>query len=115
MEYVALIYTDEKQFETLPPAEQQAIFAEYGAVTEGFRTAGVYVDGRPLQGVDEATSVRLRDGKTVITDGPFAETKEHLGGFYLFECPNLDEALRYAAKIPGARYGTVEVRPVMPM
>ena len=115
MEYVALIYVDEKQFDALSPAERQAVFAEYGQVTAGFRTAGVYVDGRPLQGTDEATSVRVRDGKSVITDGPFAETKEYLGGFYLFECANLDDALRYAAKIPGARYGTVEVRPVMPM
>jgi hypothetical protein len=115
MEYVALIYVDEKQFDGLSPDEQRAIFAEYGAVTEGFRSAGVYVDGRPLQGIAEATSVRVRDGKSVITDGPFAETKEHLGGFYLFECANLDDALRYAAKIPGARYGTIEVRPVLPV
>ena len=115
MEYLALIYVDDDRWAALSESEQQAIFHEYAQVTESFRSAGVYVDGRPLEAPSSATSVRIRDGKTALTDGPFAETKEHLGGFYLFQCPDLDEALKYAGKIPGARYGTIEVRPVMPM
>jgi hypothetical protein len=71
------------------------------------------VDGAPLQGVETATTVRMREGKRVVTDGPFAETKEFLGGFYTFECATLDEALDWAAKIPGAKYGSIEVRPIM--
>jgi hypothetical protein len=115
MEYLALIYVDDNSWAALSESEQQAIFQEYRQVTDAFRSAGVYIDGRPLEGPANATSLRVREGKTALTDGPFAETKEHLGGFYLFRCADLDEALKYAGKIPGARYGTIEVRPVMSM
>ncbi|HTW84577.1 MAG TPA: YciI family protein [Candidatus Sulfotelmatobacter sp.] len=115
MEYLALIYVDENVYDNLSPAEQQAIHQEYMQVTQAFRDAGVWLDGRPLEGTSTATSIRIRDGKQTLTDGPYAETKEHLGGFYLFDCENLDEAVKYAAMIPGARYGTIEVRPVMPI
>jgi hypothetical protein len=115
MEYLALIYNDESRWNALSPDEQRAISNDYVNVTATFRAAGVMVDGRPLEGSSSATSIRTRDGKTALTDGPFAETKEHLAGFYLLECKDLDEALKYAAMIPGARYGTIEVRPVAAM
>jgi len=86
---------------------------EYGDFTRSIIASGNYKGGNPLQPVNTATSVRVRDGKTLLTDGPFAETAEHLGGYYLIEAANLDEATGIAARIPGARNGTVEVRPIM--
>ncbi|TDF34701.1 YciI family protein [Alteromonadaceae bacterium M269] len=109
MQFLALIYStedaDDVDFDTL--------ISQYFAFDEEVKAAGVLVGGNALQPVSTATSVRLRDGKSVVTDGPFAETKEQLGGYYLFECKDLDEALKWAAKIPSARYGTIEVRPIM--
>lgn len=111
MQYMCLIYGP-KDLE-LSPAESEKMYSDYGAFTQEARASGKMVDGAPLQGVETATTVRMRDGKRVVTDGPFAETKEFLGGFYTFECGTLDEALDWAAKIPGAKYGSIEVRPVM--
>jgi hypothetical protein len=108
MQYLLLIYENEKRFEKgYEPKE----LAEYGAFGNEFRKA--IKAGNALQPTGTATSVRVRDGKRLTTDGPFAETKEQLGGFYLVEAKDLDEAIHMAGKIPAARYGTVEVRPIM--
>ena len=88
---------------------------EYQSFTEETQANGVYVGGEPLESVTTATTVRVRGGQSQVTDGPFAETKEALGGYYLLDCKDLDEALAYAAKIPSAAYGCVEVRPIMMM
>jgi hypothetical protein len=112
MQYMCLIYAPTGA--PRPSAEEeQQIFAAYGAFTEEARRSKAMVDGAPLQPPDTATTVRVRDGKRTTTDGPFAETKEWLAGFYTFECNGLDEALDWAAKIPGAAYGSIEVRPLM--
>jgi hypothetical protein len=111
MQYMCLVYAPVDLELTSECSE--ALFAEYGAFTQEVRAKGVLVDSAPLQGTDTATTVRVRNGERIVTDGPFAETKEWLGGFYTFECATLDEALDWAAKIPGARYGSIEVRPVM--
>jgi Uncharacterized protein conserved in bacteria len=115
MQYVLLIYSDEKVFATFSEDERNAAYAEYGVFTNELRASGGFVDGNPLQGTATATTVQVRDGEQVVTDGPFAETKEQLGGYYIVETDSLDEALQWAAKIPGARYGSIEVRPVLPM
>jgi hypothetical protein len=114
MQYMCLIYTpvDAPQ---LSDAEGEALFMEYGVYTQEARASGKMIAGEPLQPESEATTVRVRDGKTSITDGPFAETKEWLGGFYTFECATLDEALDWAARIPGAKMGSIEVRPLQPV
>ena len=112
MQYMCLIYAPSGGPE-MAPEDQQAEFAAYGAFTEEARKSGAMVDGAPLQPPDTATTVRLRGGERLVTDGPFAETKEWLAGFYTFDCKSLDEALDWAAKIPGAKYGSIEVRPVM--
>jgi hypothetical protein len=111
MQYMCLIYGIKDL--VLSEAEQGQMYSDYMTFTEQARASGKMVDGAPLQGVETATTVRVREGKRVVTDGPFAETKEFLGGFYTFECASLDEALDWAAKIPGAKYGSIEVRPVM--
>ena len=108
MRYLLLLYQDEKLIDMSPEE-----MAKWEAFTKEVTAAGVYEDGRALQPVSTATTVRVRDGETVTTDGPFAETKEQLGGFYLLNCKDLDEAIVYAAKIPLAPTGSVEVRPVM--
>ena len=108
MQYVALIYSEPSALESMPAEERDGIMGEYLAYSESLRQAGVYVDAAPL-----ATTVRVRDGKRLTTDGPFAETREVLGGYYVLECESLDEALDHAARCPGARYGTMEVRPVL--
>ena len=108
MRYMLLIYQDEKNADMSPQA-----MGQWDAFTREVSEAGVQEDGRALQPVSTATTVRVRDGETVTTDGPFAETKEQLGGFYLLNCKDLDEAIAYAAKIPSAPTGSVEVRPVM--
>ncbi len=115
MEYLLLIYENEKGWETKPEAERGAIYHEYMAFTEDIRKNGKYKDGRPLQPTATATTVRVKNGKPLTTDGPFAETKEQLGGFYLVEAKDLDEAIGLAARIPSARWGAIEVRPVMKM
>lgn len=113
MHYMCLIYSPTGVPEPSPQQLQQE-HAAYGAFTEEARKSGKMVDGQPLSAPDTATTVRLRDGKRVVTDGPFAETKEWLAGYYTFDC-TLDEALDWAAKIPGAKRGSIEVRSVMEM
>jgi hypothetical protein len=115
MQYLLLIYSDEKHFATMSEEDRNAAYGAYFAYTNDLRASGAFVDGNPLQGTSSATSVQVRGGEQVVTDGPFAETKEQLGGYYLVETDTLDEALQWAAKIPGAHYGTIEVRPVLPM
>ncbi len=106
MQYLLLIYQDETK-------DDPSLYPAYGAFTQSIKASGNYVGGNPLQPVRTATSVRVRDGKTVVTDGPFAETREQLGGYYLVEAPHLDEATAMAARIPAAKLGTIEVRPIM--
>jgi hypothetical protein len=113
MKYLCLIYENEKAFETMSPADGEAIMSEYFAFTDGIRRSGQYVAGEALQPTQTATTVKVRNGKVSTTDGPFAETKEQLGGFYLIEAKDLNEAIQVAAKIPSARHGTIEVRPVV--
>ena len=113
MQYALLIYENESRWNTTSEAEQKAMFAEYRAFTESIAKSGHYKGGEALQPTPTATTVRVRDGKTLSTDGPFAETKEQLGGFYLVEAQDLDEATALAARIPGARIGSIEVRPIM--
>jgi hypothetical protein len=96
------------------PDEMGAHMQEWGAYTQSLRDAGALVDDHQLQGIDTATTVRVRGGETQITDGPFAVTKEYLGGYYLLDCPDLDAALAHAARSPIVSYGSVEVRPVVP-
>jgi hypothetical protein len=110
MQYMLMIYFEPTED---PPSdnERAATRAEYDQLNATLSERGVLRGGAELQPADTATSVRIRNGKVLLTDGPFAETKEQLGGYYLIECDSLDEALEVAAQIPGARYGTIEVRP----
>ena len=112
MRYLALIYSPEP---TEPPSEEegQKMMAEYGTYTEMIQQRGAMLGGEGLQPSATATTIRVRDGRLSTTDGPFAETKEQLGGYYLLECKDLDEAIDLAGKIPGARFGAIEVRPIM--
>jgi hypothetical protein len=111
MQYLLMIYGDEQVPSSMNMAEHEAEYKRYMAFGKEF--ASSIVGGNALQPTSVATTVRLRDGKVLTTDGPFAETKEQLGGYYLVEAANLDEAVAMAAKIPGARHGSVEVRPIM--
>jgi hypothetical protein len=113
MKYLCLIYENEKTWESLPPAESEAIMNEYFKFTDDIRKNGKYVAGEALQPTATATTVRVRNGKVSTTDGPFAETKEQLGGFYLIEAKDLNDAIQVASRIPSARLGAVEVRPVV--
>lgn len=115
MQYMLLIYDDEKEWANLPEQERNGIIREYFALTAEMRDAGVYVAGDPLQPTTDASTVRIRNDEHLVTDGPFAETKEQLGGYFLVEADSIEEARRWAAKIPAARYGSIEVRPVMPV
>ena len=115
MEYLLLIYGPESAWAAMSEETRGAMYKEYYEFTEGIRQSGHYKGGNPLQSVTTATTVRVRDGKTVTTDGPFAETREQLGGYYLVEAANLDEATGIAARIPGARLGSIEVRPIQKM
>ena len=112
--YLLLIYADEAMLPASPEAFA-AMDAEYTAYTRRIADQGILRAGEALEPTASATTVRVRDGKTLVTDGPFAETKEALGGFYMIECDDLDAALAAAAGIPGARLGSVEVRPIMEM
>ena len=112
MQYLLLIHNDEAQWGDMPEDERNAVYAEYGRYTEELQTRGILVGANQLQPSSTATVVHVEDGKTLTTDGPFAETKEVLGGYYLIDVETLDEALEWAAKLPGSWYGTVEVRPV---
>jgi hypothetical protein len=110
MKYMLLIYTDEKAW---TDNEREHCYAESTELTHELNARGQYVSANPLQPVATATSVRVRSGKPVVTDGPFAETREQLGGYFLVDAKDLNEAIAIAARVPGARKGTVEVRPVM--
>jgi len=115
MNYLLLIYDEGTANPSAPPppADQMAqVMAAYDAFTQECKDRGIYVAGEALQNVATATTVRVRDGRTLTTDGPFAETKEALGGFYLLRCRDLDEALELAAKCPASSLGSVEVRPI---
>jgi hypothetical protein len=113
MKYLLTIYNDESAWENMSPEDGKAVMDAYFAFSREVDEAGAMLGGEGLQPTSSATTVRVRDGERTITDGPFAETKEQLGGFYLLECKDLDEAIEWAAKIPGAQSGSVEVRPVM--
>jgi len=113
MQYMLLIYADPAEFARLSDGERQGIYPEYRQFTDSIAKSGNYRAGDPLEPVSAAATVRLRKGKRMVTDGPFAETKEHLGGYYLVDAKDLDEALGIAARIPSARFGAVEVRPIM--
>lgn len=110
MKYLLLIYFDEQ---ILTEAERQACYVESTQLAQQLKSNGKYLSANPLQPIATATSVRIRDGKQFITDGPFAETHEQLGGYFLIEASDLDEAISIAAKIPMARKGTVEIRPII--
>ena len=112
MRYLCLIYDEEKKWAAMSKEQSDAVMGEYFAFTEDVKKSGHYVGGEALQPVSTATSVRVRSGKMSTTDGPFAETKEQLGGYYLINAKDLNDALAIAAKIPGAKTGTVEVRPI---
>jgi hypothetical protein len=113
MRYLCLIYENEKGWEALPQAEMEAVMGEYFAFTDQIRSNGKYVAGEALQPTETATTVRVRNGKVSTTDGPYVETKEQLGGFYLIDAQDLNEAIQIASRIPSARFGGVEVRPVV--
>src|SRR6187402_3363744 len=113
MKYLCLIYDEEKKLGSMPKSEADAFMREYFGFTEGIKKSGHYLGGNALQPVQTATTVRVRNGKVSTTDGPFAETVEQLGGYYLIEARDLNDALQVAQKIPSARYGSIEVRPVM--
>lgn len=112
MRYLLMICTDEAAFEALSPEEGQAVLVEYGAFGEEMARRGVLQAGERLRPTTDATIVRVRDGEVLTADGPFAETKEQIGGYYLVDCKDLDEAIEVASKIPSARTGTIEVRPI---
>lgn len=113
MRYLCLIYDEERKWAEMPAAESDAMMGEYFAFTQGIRDSGHYVAGEALQPVSTATTIRIRNGRISTTDGPFAETKEQLGGFYLIEARDLNEAIQVASKIPSARIGSIEIRPVV--
>ena len=115
MQYMLLIYGNEERMKTATPGEREAMFKAYAEYTAGIVKSGNMKAGDALQPTSTATTVRVREGKTLTTDGPFAETKEQLGGYYLVEAQDLDEATKLAAGIPGARVGGIEVRPIMAM
>ncbi len=113
MQYLLLIYDDETHMGRMPEAEQKAYIDDFGVFTKAIIDSGEFKAGEALTPTSTATSVRVREGKTLLTDGPFAETREQLGGFYLVEAENLDRAVEIAARIPTAKHGTIEVRPIM--
>jgi hypothetical protein len=113
VQYMLLIYDDGQAWARMAEEERNAIMGEYFAYTEELRNAGALVAGEALQPTATAKSVRVREGEELVTDGPFAETKEQFGGFYLVEVDSAEEALRWAAKIPSSRFGTIEVRPTV--
>ena len=113
MKYLLLIYGNEAADAQRPQSEQEREMQAYFEYTDQIGKAGVMVGGEALHPVSTATTVRLREGKLTTTDGPFAETKEQLGGFYLLDCKNLDEAINWASKIPHAAIGSIEIRPVV--
>ena len=115
MKYLCLIYSEEKQIAALPETEYKSRVGEYMAFTQGIQKSGHLIASERLQPTHTATTIRSRNGKISTTDGPFAETKEQLGGFYLINARDLNEAIQVASKIPGARFGSIEVRPIWEM
>ena len=113
MKYLCLIYDEEKKLAALSEQELATLMGEYGAFTQEIRGSGHFVAGHELQPTQTATTVRVRGGRLSTTDGPFAETKEQLGGYYLIEARDLNEAIQVAARIPSAKIGSIEVRPVV--
>jgi hypothetical protein len=112
VQYLALIYTDESRWTDFKESEREAAYALYREFADDARAAGVLVTGEELGPTSDATTVRVRDAEALVTDGPYAEVKEALGGYFLLECASMDEAVDWAARIPGAHHGAVEVRPV---
>jgi hypothetical protein len=115
MRYLLLIANEESDFAVMSPEEGAALSAEYAVFGEEMATRGVLQGGERLHFTSDATTVQVRNGEVLTTDGPFAETKEQLGGYYMVDCKDLDEAIEVAAKIPGARNGSIEVRPIWEM
>ena|SRR5579859_3451524 len=115
MKYIALLYGEANAGPVPGTPEFKAMLGEFQSATEAMASAGVLLDSGALQPPPAATTVRVRDGETLLSDGPFAEIKEQLGGYYILDCADLDTALRYVAMIPSARYGSIEVRPLMMM
>jgi len=113
MKYMLLIHHDEQEWRRRSEAERQLVFGEYMALRQELQSSGHHLAGAPLEPTSSATSVRVRDGKRLVTDGPFAETREQLGGYVLINAKDLDEAIAIASRIPTARWGTIEVRPVV--
>jgi hypothetical protein len=113
MRYLALIYSEEQDPSTVSPERMAEVLREYNRFTTDARQAGVMLAGEALQPTSTATTVRVRDGHATTTDGPFAETREVLGGYYVLECRDLDAAIEWAARLPGSWWGSVELRPIM--
>ena len=113
MKFLCLIYDEEKKLDAMSKADMEDFMGEYFAFTNSIRESGHYIKGDALQPVKTAKTVRIRDGKIAATDGPFAETKEQLGGYYLIEAGSMNEAVQIAAKIPSAKIGSIEVRPIL--
>ena len=115
MRYLLMICADEEAIGAFSPDEGSAMLAEYGAFGQEMASRGVLEGGERLRPTSDATTVQVRDGKVLTADGPFAETKEQVGGYYVVDCKDMDEAIEVAARIPGARLGTIEVRPIWEM
>ena len=115
MQYLLMLYSDESGWGKMTPAEQQQGYAAYLAYTEALKKASVYVGSNRLRPISSATTVKITNGKQQVLDGPFADSKEQLGGYYLIEAPDLDAAIGWAARCPGSGHGTIEVRPVWEM
>ena len=112
MQVMALIYGDASRWDAFSAEQREAVYEQYRAFSDEAVKAGVVAGGGELASTRDATTVRARDGESLVTDGPYAEVKEALGGYFIFECASMDEAVEYAAKIPGAEHGAIEVRPV---
>ena len=112
MQVMALVYGDASRWDAFSAEERQAVYAQYRAFADDAGEASVMVGGGELASTRDATTVRVRDGESLVTDGPYAEVKEALGGYFIFECESMDQAVEYAARIPGAEHGAVEVRPI---
>lgn len=115
MQYLLLLHASENGWESMTPEQQQQGYAAYMAYTEALKKAGAYVGSNRLRPVSTATTVKVTNGKQQVLDGPYADSKEQLGGYYLIDAPDLDAAIAWAARCPGASHGTIEVRPVWEM
>jgi hypothetical protein len=115
VQYVFLIHDDPSAWAGMSEEQVNAVMGEYFAYSDAIRKEGIFVDGQALQGRDAAHTVRVRDGERIVADGPFAETKEIVGGYYIVDCATLDQALDAAARVPSARFGAIEVRPIAQM